>query len=322
MTEEKKDKSIRIPGPGYISKLPEEMLKEVRYRLPEKTQNALTRFALVNKLFYNSSQADRLLLKLFQCIEERNKEKVAILLKMRPELTAVKCVYLDGVGRVFSEISPFQFALWSLDIRSMCHTMLDCLPQNQYGDQLRLKLLDQAESTRKGLPYAINGRTHLDEPHFNLFPLLNSLQAYLDINDSHFQELTEHWCTVVGKEQLSLPVVIRHFICSYRENGRSLAFWESMPDSEEEDEEEQPRRLQWNNKLEGLGSRFAIICPLEGETCLEPVALDRALPKWARVALVKLSNLHRVILEKDLPYLFECLKAPNRINEHSVPSNC
>lgn len=318
MTEEKKDKSIRLPGPDYIRILPEEMVKEVKYRLPDQTQKALTQFALVNKQFYKSSQADRLLLKLFQCIEERNKEKVAILLKMRPELTAVKCVYTDGIGRVFSEISPFQFALWSLDIRSMCKTMLDCLPQNQYGDELRQKLLEQAESAKKGLPYVFNGRNHLGESHFNLSPLLNSLQTYLAINDSHFQELAEHWCTVVGKEQLILPVVIRQFICGYRENGRSLTFWEGLPDSEEEDEEEQPRRLQWNNKLEGLGSLFAIICPLEEETCLEPVALDRALPKWVTVAFVKLSNFYRIILKEDLPYLFECLKAPNRINEHSA----
>lgn len=313
----KKNNNIHPPEPGYISKLPEEMLKAVQHRIPNQTQNDLTQFVLVSTLFYKSSQVDRLLLKLFQTIEERNQEKVEILLKMRPELAAVQGAYIDGSDRIFSQISPFQYALWSLDIRTMCHTMLDCLPQNQYGDGLRQKLLEQAESAQNnGLPYVFNGREHLGEPHFNLLPLLNALQAYLNIN---VQKLAEHWCTVVGKEQLFLPVKVRQFICSsYKECGHSLAFLDGLPDSEEEEEEEQPRRLQWNNNLEGLGFQFAIICSLKDETFLEPVALDRVPQKWAMVAFEKLSNLYRVILENDLPHLFDRLKAPNRINGHSI----
>lgn len=310
-----KNNKIHLPESGYIRKLPYEMLKEVKYRLPEQTQNDQTQFVLVNKLFYKSSQTARLLLKLFQCIEERNKEKVAILLKIRPDLVAVKGVYTDGIGRDFSEISPFQFAFWCLDIRTMCHAMLDSLPQNQYGYELRKKLLEQAESAwNKGLPYVFNGRNYLGEPHFNLSPLLNSLQGYLNINECHVQKLAEYWCTVVGKEQISLPVRVRQFICSYKECGRSLAVWDSLPDSEEEDEEEQPRQLQWNNKLEGLGFVFAITCSLEAETYLEPVALNRVPQKWVKTAFEQLSNLYRVILENELPYLFECLTATNRIN--------
>lgn len=237
-------------------------------------------------------QTNRILAKLAQYAYEGNITQVASLVKIRPDLRIQVLFTLAGLGAQdemkellkqhpedllvysplrdisgaeFLRITLFKHALWTKDVRYMTNMMLDCLPKNALGEQIRLKLVEQyKELMADGVVYYLHGVMHANERHFNLQPLITVLRTYVE-NYNHWTEeqREEHWCTVVGLAQTLIPAHIRHHYCDPEE-----AFW-NRPDFKKP---KLKRSLEiynwivkksqlWAEGLVGLGSDFGIYGP-------------------------------------------------------------
>nr|HAT8713725.1 hypothetical protein [Legionella jordanis] len=187
-------------------------------------------------------QENRILAKLAQYAAEANVTRVASLVKIRPDLRIevlftlaglaaqdemeamlkehpedllVKAPLRDISGRVFEPLSVFQHAIWAKDVRYMAQMMLDCMPKNAKGEQIRLKLEEQYEQiVNKGVAYTLKGIRYVNERYFSLQPLITALsdykKNYLNMNSD---ERHSYWCTVIGTAQSLLPAHIRHHYC-------------------------------------------------------------------------------------------------------------
>ncbi|WED43801.1 hypothetical protein [Legionella cardiaca] len=138
---------------------------------------------------------------------------MSAILKKHPKDLLVKAPLRDVSGRVFNSISVFQHAIWEKDVRYMAVMMLDCLPQNGQGEQIRLKLLDQCnEVIDKGVMYQLKGVWHENERHFNIEPLITALSDYKKkFNALGYRERKSYWSTVIGGAQARTPAHNRNF---------------------------------------------------------------------------------------------------------------
>ncbi|MGQ3890780.1 hypothetical protein [Legionella sp. CNM-4043-24] len=182
----------------------------------------------------------------------RQDEAKAILAKF-PELLLETGAAIDIAGYQFTG-TAFQYAVWAMDTH-MYTMMLDCLPQNEQGEEIRKGLLEQSEAQKE---------------HFNFQPLIKALQAYVDNFDAwDWPHRYAHWCKVVGGAQRDLPAHVRHEYChpdrsfspvpDFTEKvlPRSLMFYNWVTSSWQ----------NWDGGALGMGSDFAIFrsaLPLTG----------------------------------------------------------
>ena len=283
----------------------------------------------------NLIQTNRILTRLAQFAAEGKVEQVAKLVTIRPDLRLQVLFTLAGLGAQeqmetilrqypedllvyrplrdisgaqFESISLFQHCIWTKDVRYMANMMLDCLPKNEKGEQIRIELVRQFEELKaKGVAYQLKGVKHENERHFNLQPLISALRTYVDNYNHWTEELREqHWCTVVGFAQTLIPAHIRHHYCD-----PEVAFWNNpgfqspkLTRSLEIYNWFLGQSQSWAEGLVGLGSDlgiYAVAC-----TARAP----RAGPLVGRSNLTALTALDKVRTEVDLPALIERLQTP------------
>lgn len=228
-----------------IYELPLEIIDEIARRLPdEQTQS---QFALTCRLFHDGyTQRDRLFTKLLTYVLSGEQVKAEWILKRYPDFLLRKIDFTDPwTKKTFNHKSVFQYAFWAKD-RHMYNMMLDCLPQNEQGEEIRKGLLEQAKELTE---------------HFDFTPLIRTLQIYVDNFVAWGRsKRTLHWCTVVGLAQQNLPVHVRQEYCNpdrlfypvpdFTEPFliRSLRFYNWASST----------WMNWDCGLTGLGSDFAI----------------------------------------------------------------
>lgn len=113
-------------------------------------------------------------------------------------LLLAKGKLIDYSGRVFNNITAFQYALWALD-RHMWRMILKYLPRSE-----ALKQFNELKSysTEHG-------------KHFDFLPLITALTCYIDNYLLMSIDLaTEIWCKYVGREQRDVPAHVAQFFCS------------------------------------------------------------------------------------------------------------
>ncbi|HDV5711241.1 TPA: hypothetical protein RJD49_002982, partial [Legionella pneumophila] len=206
--------------------------------------------SIIEQNTYRLFRTDVILEKLAQFAAKGNIAQVAKLLKIRPDLRIEVLFTLAGLGAQeemkailikhpedllvshrlrdisgaeFPSITLLQHAIWTKDVRYMANMFLDCLPQNEQGEKIRVALEQQfKEHMDKGVVYQLKGVEH-KERHFNLQLLINELKIYAE----NYQKWTEkerewHWCTKIGGEQQRVPAIIRHHYCDPDES-----FWDN-----------------------------------------------------------------------------------------------
>ncbi len=283
-------------------------------------QNAI---ALTNKSLYcflfKIPSKNRLGFKLALLVAA-GKEKIARkLLTEYPELAAQKIKFTDGFGRTF-ECSPFQYAIWALDIAYMANMMVDCLPQNVAGEKIRMELLNQLQEVKtKGVKYVLDDTEYV-ESHYNLNPLKDALNVYEDnlVNWNRTTQLRDHWCTVVGPTQRSLPTYLRQEYCC---PGRSMR---PTPTFDQKkfvrtlwiDDITKGKPLYWGDQLEGLGENFAIYGGMTGPDSEKGERGARITARRGDYAAIVALEQRR--LEVDLPALTTRLESPLLPNNYQI----
>jgi hypothetical protein len=244
-----------------------------------------------------------------------NQDNLQRLLTLRPHLVARRTKFTDWNGRIFT-CSPFEYAHWSLDLRYMCPMMLDCLPKDKEGNEIRITLQEQANAIQKdGLTYEFNG-TLYTEKCFNLEPLKYALTLYIELYRTCTLEQRRHnWSIVVGLAEAILPAYIRQHYCDPEESfsptptfakavfKRSLEFYNYVSEQTQ----------VWDAGLVGLSVDFAItaggISPWHGKS---HVAGGNAgnVRDDAQVDLAAIAAFEKMRTEIDLPQLNKRLATP------------
>ncbi|CDZ77570.1 hypothetical protein BN59_01853 [Legionella massiliensis] len=93
-------------------------------------------------------------------------QKVGSKLGKDIDLLLLKGRITDNAGYSFSAISGFQYAVWAGN-KKMWLKILSCLPKNEHGEVIRLKLLKQYQELKeKGVTYELDGKI-MRESQFN-----------------------------------------------------------------------------------------------------------------------------------------------------------
>lgn len=252
--------------------------------------------------------------KLIEYIISGNQDKAKELLTLHPHLASQRHTFTDWSGRTFKNCSLFQFILWGLDVRYMGNMVLDCLPENEEGEAIRIKLMEQAQELEtQGLTYTFKHKTYR-EKHFSFEPIKSSLNTYVENHATWTRAERVHHChKVIGKEQAMLPTHVRQHYCdpkvpfyptpkfTQEKFTRSLNFYNVLRKKFE----------VWDNKLEGLGTQFS----MSRWSHTECNAGCDVLRRVYETDLMALSTLEKVRTETDLPLLMERLKTPIRKND-------
>ena len=124
----------------------------------------------------------------------------------------------DCSGRVFENISGFEYAIWALD-KHMWAIMLGCLVQNQEQKQyIDTLLLQYIQCKQTGITYWHNNKK-VTETHFNFQKtIINELQEQVDFFNRvgliNLAEAEKQWIQGVGGAQALLPMHVVDEYCS------------------------------------------------------------------------------------------------------------
>ncbi len=175
--------------------------------------------ALVNKNFNGFFQSRYQVGLLLGYVASGNQYMAEKILSIYPELLLERGSVIDPSGRKFSNITAFELVLWTLDVRYMGQMMINCLPQDAEGEELRKQLLTQyAEFEEKGgVTYEYKGQSYT-EKHFDFEPIIDALQTYCkNIGAWTSEQFKNYWCTVIGMIQRDLPAHVRQHYCNIEE---------------------------------------------------------------------------------------------------------
>lgn len=286
----------------------------------------------------SSAQTCRLLSKLREYAAQGNIEKVARLATIRPDLRIPVLFTLAGLGAqdemeailinnpedllveaplrdisgvVFESISLFQHAIWAMDVRYMTEMMLKCLPQNERGEKIRVKLQSQYQKLkREGISYTLHGVKYDQQHHFNLESLIIKIKIYVaKYKTWNEKEKKTYWSTEVGLAQTMLPACIRHHYCDPEETlwdnpsftkkmlKRTLQIYNTKSG----------KTLLWSENIAALGKTLGLRCR---EAAGDPALVDETGPPAVSKDLMALENLYKVRMETDLPALEKLLNTP------------
>jgi hypothetical protein len=220
---------------------------------------------------------------LIEHVAHGRQDEAKAILENHPKLLLETGKAIDIAGNPWMG-TAFQYAVWAMDTH-MYTMMLDCLPQNEQGEEIRKTLSEQAKEQTE---------------HFDFQPLITALQTYVDNFDAwDWPQREEHWCKVVGLAQQSLPAHVRHEYCnpdhsfhptpSFTEKvlTRSLKVYNWASST----------WLNWDGGLLGLGGDFAITwaaSPLDGEAFHARAAARPAAVATARHDLAAITALCEV----------------------------
>ncbi|BCA94872.1 hypothetical protein TUM19329_12330 [Legionella antarctica] len=196
-------------------------------------------------------------------------EQVKAMLEKNIDLLFKREQVKDCSERVFSEISGFEYALWSLD-KDLWTLMLDCIPKNEEGQEVLARLLTQYKKLEaKVVTYSLNGNP-ITEVHFDFKEtIIKELETQVtSINASgpkNWDAIKEQWRKGVGGAQRLLPVHVVHWYCcetpfypipKFREQqpSRQKQFYNSLTGKDED----------WFHKGSKLSVDFAIFKGVRG----------------------------------------------------------
>ncbi|ASQ47397.1 hypothetical protein [Legionella clemsonensis] len=254
-------------------------------------------------------------------------DEMETILKQHPEDLLVKAPLRDISGRVFESISIFQHAIWAKDVRYMAKMMLNCLPQNPQGEQIRLKLLEQYKELRdKGVVYQLKGVRHENERHFSLDSLIEVLCNYKkEFYNLRYNERQTYWSTIIGSPQALTPAHIRHHYCDSQNLFSKTSSIEApqLKRSLELHNFELNKRQLWTENLVELGKTLGICSMTYGSAPAYALSVYGVTepPELPEIETLRALDEHRTKI--DLPALIEQLQTPiQNLEKYSGIETC
>ena len=167
---------------------------------------------------YNLERKEKILNKFLESVARGEQDKAEKLLKISqkpggnpPSVWLLgENTFTDYSGRTFN-CTAYEYAYWAKDTH-MCRML-----ERYMDDETKAKMLtkiDKIES--KGLPYRQNDKDYRSA-HFDLKPLKDALQAYVDGFDAWYS--AQNWNAIdaawleVGKVQRDVPAHVAHEYC-------------------------------------------------------------------------------------------------------------
>lgn len=148
----------------------------------------------------------RILHVFLDAVVQSDYDRVQIILEKHIDLIVKKGVVTDNSGRAFKQISPFEYALWALDMR-MWTMMLECIPQE---NKIFATLLFQYDNINThGATYNLNGE-EITEKHFDFDnTIIKELKIQVGFANApgkkDWDVINRQWQEDVGGAQKLLP---------------------------------------------------------------------------------------------------------------------
>ncbi|AMP88263.1 hypothetical protein [Legionella pneumophila] len=239
--------------------------------LPQELQIETTP-SLSNRELVNLAQTSKYHLALFKPMIDVHKllyhvthgehEAVKVMLEGDMSLIYKRGKVTDCSGRVFDNISAFEYALWALD-KHMWAKMIACIPHNEEGRKVFAKLIAQYNKVNTdGVTYRLNGKT-ITEQHFDFKnTLIKELQTQVNsLNAPGIQDwdaIDKQWREGVGGAQKLLPMHVVYEYCS-NEPFYPVPKFTSQPKSLKKFYNSTTKKAEdWFSADSKLGSEFAV----------------------------------------------------------------
>ncbi|KTD82934.1 hypothetical protein [Legionella waltersii] len=260
-----------------------------------------------NGFFNNYYQTARLM----KSIASGNQQLMTNMISNHPELLTQKVSMLVG-NMSLKKVSPFEFILWTMDVRYMGAAILNAIHASPDGDAIRNTLLLQYSDrlSRPGISYRKNN-TPYTEQYFDYAAYANALQSYIDNYDARTEEECMAAWLRIGIMQRDLPTYIRQHYCDSEVPFTPEASFQSPEFNRnlrvlnlENNEFE-----EWTDELEDLGTTFAISYHTMGET---PCAAKLSYCPTAEMVQRDLDAFKKLIKTRlnDENLLIQLLKTP------------
>jgi hypothetical protein len=202
------------------------------------------------------------------------------MLKKDNDLIFKRGQVMDSSGRIFENISGFEYALWALDYH-MWTTMFSCLPQNNEGIKILAKLLSQYHKVRtEGVTYWLHNKK-FTEKHFDFEnTIIKELQIQVNsINasgDKDRDAIDRQWREGVGGAQKLFPTHIVYEYCSKQSFYPEPKFNKQPEVLSKQFCDKTGKKENWFSVDSKLSIDFAIYKAGRSEARAEPVAWQRA----------------------------------------------
>ena len=240
-----------------IEEVPEEIVSNLFNFLSLADKAALAQTSKrYNGLFHRSLYINKCL----NFVAKGDQAAAAGMIASHPALILKVGHLIDRSGRLFKQITPFEYAFWSKDWH-MCAMML----HDMDDELMQASVLSLIKKMRKdGLVYEQDGRV-LCSTHFDFSPLIEAYTYYLQLLDATKrgmaleEDLRLAWLDI-GLEQRDVPAYVAQAYCrpnhSFSSDTtflpddfiRTLGYWDVSLDST------QP----WYSNTAGLGIDFSI----------------------------------------------------------------
>lgn len=244
-----------------------EMFNELPKELGLETAQNLPTYELVNL-----SQTSKHHLSFFKPMVEVRKllhyvvrgmhDEVQLILSGDINLIFKRGKVTDCSGRVFENVSGFEYALWALD-KHMWAQMIGCISKNEEGRTVFAELIAQYNKVNTdGVTYRLNGET-ITEQHFDFENILiKEQQMQMDSLNApgakNLDLIDKQWREGVGGAPKQLPMHIVYEYCSNEPFEPVPEFISQPKSSKQVYNWRTDESVNWFNVGSKLGSRFAI----------------------------------------------------------------
>jgi hypothetical protein len=179
-----------------------------------KSQSEEKQPSVLNKENAASNDSPSLIGNFLKLVAYGKQLEVEALIKTFPNFLSMKSNVTDHSGRTFKNITALQYAMWAVDV-GMVEKILEYMPQEDVQKQLTEFKCNKVEYE---IYDKINKKIiHKRENYFDIKPLQQALKTYAnDVTPTNSITSAKDdicWATVVGGEQLLLPVWIANAYC-------------------------------------------------------------------------------------------------------------
>lgn len=274
-------------------------------------------FVSTCSFFYDVVQHRRLHKQLLKYVAQGKQDEAEKILKKYPEFLLEKGTITDNSGRIFKNVTVFEYVLWALDVRYMAPMMIHCLSQDIKGEEIRRKLFEQYKKIKEyGITYELASQIHW-EKHFDFSPLITALQDHVNnYNLWNVSKRWNHWRTKVRHQQFLLPAHVAQHFCEpnlkLTDMGdfnsdifvRTFTYYNHIHRQD----------CSWFESLSKSEEKFALIrgSIREGAAAWDGTSGGSIA---AKIDLKALESISRRRIEVDFKYLEELLTESNSIEE-------